>query len=303
VTRTGYTGPDQQPHVHPGGLSSVWPHTAIRQGTSLCTMLRLLDSRAGSYTEVRPARRGLLRVCAHVPGPAGETDITWLRVLLVTDLLARTAELHNLQVLTVLAFADQASAQVAAFEGAADALGIHPPAARASLPEAHTPAGGQIDVHVVSQDTDADSGQSGLVARVGAARLCRVDDNGEAGAGDLLAGYEDDTLAVRLALMSLPYHEQADLTEDVLVSARETAAHWRRQVAGWAESPSRPIPARIAEKVRAAFGDLDTVSALALLRDLMTDADVSAGAKFETFVYADRVLGLDLPRDIGRTSG
>jgi len=204
-----------------------------------------------------------------VPGPAGETDITWLRVLLVTDLLARAAELHNLQVLTVLALADQASAQVAAFERTADALGIHPPAARASLSEARTSAGGPIDVHVVSQGTGADGSQSGLVARVGAARLRRVDDH----------------------------------TEDVLVSTGETVALWRRHVAAWAEAPSRPIPARITEQVRAAFGDLDTASALALLRDLVLDADVPAGAKFETFVYADRVLGLDLPRDIGRASG
>jgi hypothetical protein len=38
-----------------------------------------------------------------------------------------------------------------------------------------------------------------------------------------------------------------------------------------------------------------------LLRDLTLDVDIPAGAKFETFLYADRVLGLDLPRDIGRT--
>jgi cysteinyl-tRNA synthetase len=40
-----------------------------------------------------------------------------------------------------------------------------------------------------------------------------------------------------------------------------------------------------------------------LLHDLARDADVPAGAKFETFLYADRVLGLDLPCDIGRARG
>jgi hypothetical protein len=203
-------------------------------------------------------------------------------------MLARAAELHHLQVLTVLAHPGQAPA--AAAERAADALGIHPPAARASLPEAHTSPGGPVDVHV---DT-AGGGQSGLVARVGTARLHGA---------DVLAGPGDYPLAVRLALMSLPYHRPADLSGDVLASAQETIAHWRRQVAGWAESPSRPIPARIAQALRAAFGDLDTAAALALLRDLAPDTDVPAGAKFETFVYADRVLGLDLPRDIGRASG
>jgi hypothetical protein len=42
------------------------------------------------------------------------------------------------------------------------------------------------------------------------------------------------------------------------------------------------------------------VSVLALLRDLAANANVSAGAKFKTFVYADRILGLDLAREVGR---
>ena len=71
-------------------------------------------------------------------------------------------------------------------------------------------------------------------------------------------------------------------------------------MAEWAESPSRPVPAQIAETVRSAFDDLDTVSVLALLRGLASDADLPPGVKFETFLYADRILGLDLPRDIGR---
>jgi cysteinyl-tRNA synthetase len=72
-------------------------------------------------------------------------------------------------------------------------------------------------------------------------------------------------------------------------------------VAEWAQSPSKPMPPPITGTVQAAFADLDTVSLLALLRGLAADASVPAGTKFETFVYADRVLGLDLPRSIGRT--
>ena len=60
----------------------------------------------------------------------------------------------------------------------------------------------------------------------------------------------------------------ADLTEDVLASADETVAHWRRQVARWAESPSRPMPAWISKAAGTAFGDLDTVSAFGWLGDL-----------------------------------
>ena len=56
------------------------------------------------------------------------------------------------------------------------------------------------------------------------------------------------------------------------------------------------------EIARAAFDDLDIASAIALLRGLADDDSVPAGAKFETFLYVDRVLGLDLPGHIGKLS-
>jgi hypothetical protein len=270
-------------------------------GASLDSVLRLLDARTGSYAEVRPTRPGLLRVCAHVPGVAEASDITGLRVLLLADLLARAAELRNLQVLTVLASDGQPAGQQAALERAADALGIHP-AARTSPGEAQASLGGPIDVHVAGPGGHPDDSEGGLVARVSAAHLRRADDQSDA-AQDLLAGHEHDPLAVRLALMSLPSHEPADLTDSALVNARETVWLWRRRVAEWAELPSRPVPAHTAQTFRAAFDDLDTVSALALLRRLELDDGVSAGAKFEAFLYADRILGLGLPREIGRPRG
>jgi cysteinyl-tRNA synthetase len=51
---------------------------------------------------------------------------------------------------------------------------------------------------------------------------------------------------------------------------------------------------------QAAFDDLDTRRALTLLRDLALDASVPTGAKFETFLYVDRILGLELAREIGQ---
>jgi hypothetical protein len=259
-------------------------------------VLRLLDARTGSSAEVRPARPGLLRVCAHVPQDARAADITGLRVLLVSDLLARTAELRNLQVFTVLAYDGESGGQLGALERAVDALGIHPPATRATSAEASASLGGPVDVHLVSDGTRAADQPSGLVAPVGAAQIHRTGEAQE----DLLAGHE--SAAVRLALLSVPYHEPADLTERVLADAHATVGRWRLRVAEWAESPSRPIPKPIAEKARETFDDLDTVAALALLADLASDAGLPTGAKFETFVYADRILGLDLPLDIGRAS-
>ena len=262
----------------------------MRSRRSLEGVLRLLDSRTRSHNEIRPTRPGLLLVCAQVPGVAEAADLTGPRVLLLADLLARVAELRNLQVFYALA----SDGPQPVLERAIEALGIHPPAARASLAEARAALGGPIDVYLASLGTPAEDRMSGLVVPVGAARLHR-----EAGtAADLLAG--DEPMAVRLALLSFPYHQPTDLTGQMLAEAHVTVGRWRLRVAQWAQSPSRPMPARIAETVQSAFGDLDTVSALTLLRSLEDDPDVPVGAKFETFVYADRVLGLDLPRDIGR---
>jgi hypothetical protein len=242
----------------------------------------------------------VLRVCAHAPQPAARSDLTALRVLLIADLLARTAGLRGLQVLTALAIGGPAE-QAAVLQSDADALAIHPPAARTSPRDAPSALGGPIDVHLVSQDARAGPAAAGLSVSVGASQLAGAGSRRDPAAGDgLLAGHRCDPLAVRLALMSFPCDQPAALTSDDLAGAAETLGHWRQQVAQWAESPSRPVPAPIAEAAWAAFAGLDTVSALALLRGLVPDTSVPAGAKFEAFVYADRVLGLDLAREIGR---
>jgi cysteinyl-tRNA synthetase len=53
--------------------------------------------------------------------------------------------------------------------------------------------------------------------------------------------------------------------------------------------------------IRGAFDDdLDTVAALDLLRSVESRQDIAAGAKYETFLFVDRVPGLELPSEIGR---
>jgi hypothetical protein len=277
-------------------------------------VLRLLDAHTGSRAEVKPARPGLLRVCAHVPGDApedaGVSGATALRVLLVADLVARVAELGNLQALTMLVTGDESAERMSALESAASALGIHPPAGRARSGNAPALPGGAADIHVISSGVDVRDAQSGVVTRVGDAhthgtwaheRWAHGTGAHGRGAADPLPAGEHDPLAVRLALMSFRLHQPADLTDRVVTDARETVRDWRRRVARWAESPSKSIPAHLAEVVQAAFGDLDTPSTVALLHGLAHDDSVPAGAKFETFVYADRVLGLDLPSEIGRS--
>jgi hypothetical protein len=241
-------------------------------------VFRLLDAVTGSYAEVRPSRPGLLRVCAHVPADAGSPDRTGLRILLVADVLTRAAGLRRLQVLTALASDDDTQAA----ERTAAALGAHPPAARAPLDQAQASLGGPVDVHLAPF---GDGRHRGVVARVAPATNQEED---------------PDPLALRLALLEIPWHQPAELTEKTLAQAQHTLADWRRLVAEWAQSPSNPIPAAVAEAVRNAFGELDTVSALTLLRAMAADDNMTPGAKFETFLYVDRVLALELPRDIGQ---
>lgn len=219
--------------------------------------------------------------------------ITGLRVLLAADLLFRAAELENLQVLTALAADGGSREELDALARPADALGIHPPAARVSAQEAEAELGGPVDVYVAARGTQREMRQGGIVITVGPIRIA-----GATGQ-DVMTGLPDP-LAVRLALMTFPLDEQADLTDDALARAGGTLTDWRHRVAEWAQSPSRPVPANPADAIRAAFSDLDTASVITLLRGLTADDGVPAGARFETFLYADRVLGLELPRDIGR---
>lgn len=238
-------------------------------------------------------------MCAQLPGSAAGPEITWLRVLLIADLLARAAELGNLQVFTVLVSAGELHGEFSAWERAADALGIHPPAARAGADDASASLDGPADVHITGYGVRPGDDQSGLAVQVGAAYLRGTGDQGES-AADLLASGAHDPLAVRFALMSFPAHQQADITDRGLAAAHQTVRDWRRLVARWAEQPSRPIPADLAEMIRAAFGDLDTAAAIALLGGMADDDGIPDGAKFETFVYVDRLLGLDLPSEIGK---
>lgn len=257
-------------------------------------MFRVLDDRPGSHAAVSVARPGPLRVYAHVQAGADAADLSGLRVLLTADLLFRVAELGGLQVLTTRAFTGDAAGK-AAVERAADALGVHPPALPAVLAGAWP--GGLSGVHVADDAAAGEDDRGGILVRTTTARLTG-DAFPDAAAAGLLGGH--DPLAVRLALMSVPRHQTAELTAATLADAARTLSEWRRHVARWAESPSRRIPEPVQAAFRAAFDNLDAGTVLSSLSGLAADETVPPGARFESFVYADRVLGLGLPRDIGR---
>jgi cysteinyl-tRNA synthetase len=110
-----------------------------------------------------------------------------------------------------------------------------------------------------------------------------------------------DPLALRLAFLGMRYRQQANLTWESIAAADGTLARWRASVARWAEEPSQAMSRPHADEVLAAFDDdLDTPRALQVLRRLERDEAVAPGARFETFAWADRLLGLDLARDVGR---
>ncbi len=110
-----------------------------------------------------------------------------------------------------------------------------------------------------------------------------------------------DPLAARLAFLEHRYRQQLNLTWDTLTAADATLRRWRERVADWADEPSRPMCAEYWARVAGALDDdLDTPAALRALRELAADEQIPAGSKFETFAAADRILGLDLVRLVGR---
>jgi cysteinyl-tRNA synthetase len=116
-----------------------------------------------------------------------------------------------------------------------------------------------------------------------------------------LAGRGLDPLALRLAFLEQRYRQQMNLTWATLGAADKTLRRWREQVATWACEPSAPMSRRHAGAVVTAFdSDLDTPAAMRELRALEKDTGVVPGAKFETFAHLDRLLGLDVARDVGK---
>jgi hypothetical protein len=236
------------------------------------------------------ARPGLIRVCAHLP--AGALDLTGLRVLLTTDILVRGAELRKRQAFTIWAPASEPASEPASHAAGpetAAVFNILPPAMRTDS----VPSDDEADVHVFTGARHVKGADEIAVARAS------LPDSPADGTADMLADH--DALAIRLALLSCPYQEPADLTEDMLAAARATLAEWRTQVARWAESPSRRVPEHIMTEFLAAAGRLDAAAIVTMLRALAAQEELPPGARFETFLYADRVLALDLPSDIGRS--
>ncbi|MCX4809448.1 hypothetical protein OG601_02270 [Streptomyces sp. NBC_01239] len=292
-------------------------------------MLRIIDVRTGEPVEAAPARRGLTRVQAHASG----LDATALRVLLVSDLLVRALELGGTPVWSLLT----GDRQQAELRSAAGALGIRPfedgtdlgsglgeaqvlhvmaegagPAGRAQVSgtAGGTPASettGRAQVSGTAGGTPA-SETTGRAQVPGTTEVTPASettgravvavapvDSPTAAAPDL-----SDPGALRLALFSHPRDLPVRLDGEALDEARRTLAHWRGAVADWARRPSRPVPDEVRVELRTAWeDDLNVPEVLRVLHRVETWPDLPDGARFETYAYADRLLGLELTRDIG----
>jgi hypothetical protein len=271
-------------------------------------VLSLYDAATRAVETIRPGHRQELRVLAVAPALAdpGDPDLAQLRGWLLPDQLRRTAERGRLVPTVCEVFAPgSAGAEPLAAEVRA-ALNCHPPAriAPAGEPVQRTVefAGGGAPAF------DVGTGDTGWLAGLDVIRYHAGADGGvSTRPGDgprrwsevLAAGI--DPLAVRLNFMAANFQDPVDVTWDLLGHWQQTLTGWRRSVAEWANSPSAAMPARYADAITAAFeGNLMAPRALAELATLAADSEVGDGAKFETFAAADRLLGLDLARDIGR---
>ncbi|WP_329009396.1 hypothetical protein [Streptomyces sp. NBC_01601] len=242
-------------------------------------MLHILDARTGEPVPATPARRGLTRVEAH----AGGLDLTALRVLLTADLLVRALELGGTPVWTMLT----APREQAELGTAANALSIRP------FEDSRDVASGLGEAQVVHvRAATQEPPEAGVVVAVAPAV--------REGPEEDVQGLLDDPAALRLALLSVPRDEPARLDDGALDAAARTVAEWRAGVARWGNRPSRPVPDEVRARLREAWeDDLDLPGVLAVLRDVADSPDLPDGARFETFLYADRLLALDLAGELG----
>jgi hypothetical protein len=248
--------------------------------------------------EVRPAHRGEFRVLV----AARSAGLGQLRSYLTADLLRRYAEGAGLAPAVI----DLRPAGEAGLRAACGRLNIHPPGHTLTEPFDAGQLAGQFPDGVREPVFDVGvraDGEASLAAVEGlAGRWIQVAGTvgGPATDGEQVE-LGAEPLAVRMKLMRQGYGEK--LTDGL--SPRDGAdgelTWWRQLVAGWARSPSGAMSRQYAHAIGAAFADgLDTPAALGELAVLVDDPSVPDGVKFETFAAADRLVGLDLARDVGR---
>ena len=102
-----------------------------------------------------------------------------------------------------------------------------------------------------------------------------------------------DPLSLRLCFLENRYRSQMDLSWQSISAAHETIKRWRSKISGWGVLENTSADSTVLEFLE---NDLDTPRVITYLRALEKDASTSDQQKANAFIYADRVLGLDLNR-------
>jgi cysteinyl-tRNA synthetase len=120
---------------------------------------------------------------------------------------------------------------------------------------------------------------------------------------DLAEKGHHDPLAVRLLFLQSRYRAQMNFTLDALGAAERTLLRWRRLMVSWSASDEPAVPGApdTYEKrfVDAVNDDLDTPTAMALLSEVISSSTLAPTDKASLLLRWDRVLGLDLGKEIG----
>ncbi|MEU0071944.1 hypothetical protein ABZ027_20695 [Streptomyces sp. NPDC006332] len=231
------------------------------------------------------------------PPPAPPPPTTALRVLLVADVLVRALEMGGTPVWALLS----GRGEEPDLRAGAAALGIRP------FEDSRGSGTGLGEAQVLSVVGEATEDAAGSAAEPDPAQLPRgvrvlvapADPAATVIPGDTVVPGDTDPTVVRLVLLSRRRTSPVRLDADALDEARDTLVRWRRAVADWARQPSRAIPEDVRGQLRAAWeNDLDVPGVLRVLHRVET-SELPEGARFETFAYADRLLGLELTRDLG----
>ncbi|MEU6236534.1 hypothetical protein [Kitasatospora sp. NPDC047058] len=239
-------------------------------------------------------RRFPLRVGAHVRLTAAPDA---LRVPLVADLLGRASELLGGQTLVAFIGPGRDDDRWAGFLQRVSVIDVHPPVAYGSVQQVAEEVGRPAAVQVADDTAALTAGATGTETRILVAPVLRADADTDTSAGRADHPGPGEPLAVRLALLSRKYDQPVALADTAVDAARRTLARWRAAMAAWAEEPSAALPPTTLHRARTAMADLDTPALLALLARTETDG-TPGGAKFETFAYLDRVLGVGLATDL-----
>lgn len=246
-------------------------------------MLRVCDPISGAITSLGAFAGNTVRVGFVLASDADELSCT--RVLVIGDLVCRVLEdLHSVQVLTAVIAEDRTKVDQLLRSG----LMIRPMCdVFCDQRGAETYLGRPLDLFVAVGSTDNQTVLRGPTLAVAPVRCAAQH-------------WPAEPTTLRFALAKVPYTWPLDVTDSLLERSERVMESWRDHVVQWSRHPSRPIPSTWRAAVIAALDDdLDVARLVAMMHELDRTGMVEPGAKFEAFAYLDRVLAVDLMRNLG----